>query len=64
MSVANEEVVFRVLDNFVNMLEEWRETIIKAAEVFGVPKHEVRKVIERIEEMEEEALHYQIFGFL
>jgi len=63
MNVTSEEVAFRVLGNFVDMLEEWKETVIKAAKVFGVPEHEVKKVIDRIDEMEEEALHYQIFGF-
>ncbi len=63
MSVASEEAYFQILDSFLHMLGRWKETIMMAARVFNVPENQVRKALAKIEEWEEEALHYQIFGF-
>jgi len=63
VSVAEERIYFEILDRFLERLEEWKETVSLAAEAFGVPEEELKKVLSRIEAMEEEALHAQIFGF-
>ena len=63
MSLSEEGAIFEIMSSFVDRLEFWKETVIKAAKVFGIPDEEVRKVVQRLDELEEELLHYQIFGF-
>ncbi len=53
----------QLINDFLDRLQEWRSTIITAARVFNVPDEEVKKVLEKIDEMEEEALHYELFVF-
>ena len=63
MSLSEEAVIFEIMGSFVDRLEFWKETVTKAAKAFGVPEEEVKRVIQRLDELEEELLHYQIFGF-
>ena len=51
----------QLIEDFLNRLDEWRLTIITAAKVFGVPEDEVKRVLNKIDEMEEEALHFELF---
>lgn len=51
----------QLINDFLDRLQEWRSTIVLAAKAFGVPEEEVKRALEKIDEMEEEALHFELF---
>jgi len=63
VSLSDEKAIFEIMSSFLERVEGWKDTIMTAARVFEVPDHEVMIVIKRLERLEEELLHYQIFGF-
>ncbi|UXD22380.1 hypothetical protein IPA_04105 [Ignicoccus pacificus DSM 13166] len=58
VKAQSDEMFFNMV---LNTLEEWKETTLAAARVFGVDEAKLQEAIDYIESLEEEVLRLSLF---